>query len=170
MRFSGAPGDATRWKRFFDTHPFLGIHYIVDRGGHVLTSTPEERQANHALDANAGSIGIELVHDGDGREPFGEAQITALIALLGGIVARHGIAIERIRGHADVDTRTFTCGGVVRKGRSDPGPNFPWIRVLTALSAKTPAVAAALSPNPVPRLLAKPRQVEPPYGLDGPRR
>lgn len=168
VRFSGAPGDATRWKRFFDTHPFLGIHYVVDRAGHVLASTPEERQANHALDNNAGSIGIELVHDGDGREPFGEAQLAALIKLLAGIVDRHGIAIENVRGHADVDTRTFTCGGAVHKGRSDPGPNFPWIRVLAAFSAQKPALATLPSTYPAPRLLAKPRQVEPPYGLNGP--
>jgi len=31
--FSGAPGDAQRWKEFFDRHPLLGIHYVVDRDG-----------------------------------------------------------------------------------------------------------------------------------------
>ena len=169
LKFSGAQGDATKWKRFFDIHPFLGIHYVVDREGHVLASTPEDRAANHALDNNATSIGIELVHEGDGREPFGEPQINALITLVKGIQQRHGIAIERIRGHGDVDVRTFKCGGEIHKGRSDPGPNFPWLRVLTALTGPAPVPATALS---APRLLVEPhlvpRPIQPPYGLNGP--
>jgi N-acetylmuramoyl-L-alanine amidase len=167
LKFSGAPGDAAKWKRFFDGHPFLGIHYVVDRDGKVLASTPEERAANHALDNNATSIGIELVHEGDGREPFGEPQIKALIALLDGIRVRHGIALERIKGHGDVDSRTFTCSGKTHKGRSDPGPNFPWIRVLTALLppaegragtpiARIPEPAISLASIPVPRLVPRP--------------
>src|SRR5262245_51647515 len=58
--YSGAPGDAARWKNFFDKHPFLGIHYIVDRAGTVVSSTPENRMANHALGNNEDTIGIEL--------------------------------------------------------------------------------------------------------------
>jgi N-acetylmuramoyl-L-alanine amidase len=70
--FSGAPGDAQRWKEFFDRHPFLGIHYVVDRDGLALASTPEVRVANHALDNNATSIGIELVQ-ATGSNPLREA-------------------------------------------------------------------------------------------------
>ncbi len=33
MTFCGAPGDADTWKRFFEHHPFLAIHYVVDRAG-----------------------------------------------------------------------------------------------------------------------------------------
>ncbi len=36
LEFSGAPGDGERWKAFFDRHPFLGIHYVVDREGVAL--------------------------------------------------------------------------------------------------------------------------------------
>lgn len=168
VRFSGAPGDAARWKKFFDGHPFLGIHYVVDREGRVLASTPEERMANHALDNNATSIGIELVHEGDGREPFGEPQISALVGLLKGIQQRHDIAIERIKGHGDVDRRTFTCGGQVHKGRSDPGPNFPWIRVITALAVPSaPAPQLLVEPRGQPAV-PSPRPMPSPYGLKGP--
>jgi hypothetical protein len=73
--YSGAPGDAGRWKRFFDQHPFLGIHYIVDRAGTVLASTPENQVANHALGHNYRTIGIELVNDGNGVDPCTEKQI-----------------------------------------------------------------------------------------------
>lgn len=144
VQFFGALGDAAKWKRFFDSHPFLGIHYVIDRAGKVLASTPEESVANHATGNNATSIGIELVHEGDGREPFGEPQIKALIALLKGIQNRHGIALEMIKGHGDVDTRSFACGGKTHKGRSDPGANFPWIRILTALVP--PPEAPAIGP------------------------
>lgn len=131
--YSGAPGDAARWKRFFDTHPFLSIHYVVDRAGTVLASTPENREANHALHNNEGTIGIELVHNGDGIEPFGDKQIDALIELIKSIRSRHTIPIENIKSHAEVDTRTFVCGGRVVKGRQDPGANFPWAKLREAL-------------------------------------
>jgi hypothetical protein len=134
LEFSGAPGDALRWKAFFDRHPFLGIHYVIDRDGHVEASTPEGRRANHALGNSETSIGIELVHNGDGVEPFGRAQIDALVGLLRDLRARHNVAIDAIKGHADVDTRTFTCGGRIYKGRMDPGENFPWAEVRAALA------------------------------------
>ncbi len=133
LKFSGAPGDAERWKRFFDGHPFLGIHYVLDREGVALASTPENHIANHALDNNDTTIGIELVHDGDGEEPFGPKQIEGLIALLKSIRSRYPVPIENIVGHSDVDVRTFSCGGRVHKTKMDPGANFPWAHVRAAL-------------------------------------
>ena len=146
LKFSGAPGDAERWKAFFDRHPFLGIHYVVDREGVALVSTPENRVANHALDNNDTAIGIELVHDGDGVEPFAGKQIDALIALLRSIRSRHDVPIENIKGHSDLDVRTFACGGNLYKTKMDPGANFPWVRVRSALRRE-------------PRLVAGPRVV-----------
>jgi N-acetylmuramoyl-L-alanine amidase len=133
LKFSGAPGDAERWKAFFDRHPFLGIHYVVDREGVALASTPEDRVANHALNNNDTAIGIELVHDGDGQEPFGTSQIDGLVRLLKSIRSRHPVPIENIKGHSDVDVRKFSCGGNLYKTKMDPGANFPWERVRAAL-------------------------------------
>jgi N-acetylmuramoyl-L-alanine amidase len=158
--YSGAPGDATRWKSFFDRHPFLGIHYVVDRDGNALASTPESREANHARDAKEGTIGIELVHQGDGVEPFGDAQFNALVKLIEGIRRRHNIPIENIVGHSDVDGRTFMCAGRTVKGRSDPGANFPWERLRTALGGRGPGPvsppAMVASATAVPRLVSGP--------------
>ena len=162
LAFSGAPGDAERWKRFFDGHPFLGIHYVVDRDGAVLASTPESRVANHALDYNDTSIGIELVHDGDGQEPFGARQIEALIQLLKSIAARHHVPIESIKGHSDVDVRTFACGGQRYKTKMDPGANFPWGRVRAELRGETPRLVSGPTPA------VRPPRPAPPYGLNGP--
>jgi N-acetyl-anhydromuramyl-L-alanine amidase AmpD len=144
--YSGAPGDAARWKRFFDTHPFLGIHYVVDRAGRVLPSTPEEREANHALHNNEGAIGIELVHNGDGIEPFSDRQIDALIELIRSIRSRHAIPVENVKSHAEVDRRTFVCGGRQVKSRPDPGANFPWRRLRQALKDDEPDWEDPLEP------------------------
>ena len=35
-------GDAARWKRFFERHPFLSIHYVIDREGRIAASVPGE--------------------------------------------------------------------------------------------------------------------------------
>jgi N-acetyl-anhydromuramyl-L-alanine amidase AmpD len=137
--YSGAPGDTARWKKFFDRDPILGIHYIIDRTGNVASSTPENRTANHAQGNNDGTIGIELVHTGDGKEVFGDAQIDALINLNRSIRTRHDIAIENIKGHAEVDKRTFQCGGHTEKARPDPGANFPWSKLRTAVMSKSPS-------------------------------
>ncbi len=120
LEFSGAPGDAERWKAFFDRHPFLGIHYVVDREGVALASTPEDRVANHALDNNDSTIGIELVHDGDGEEPFAPKQIDALVRLLKSIRSRHDVPIENIKGHSDVDVRISRAAAPATRPR--------WIR------------------------------------------
>jgi hypothetical protein len=146
--YSGAPGDAMRWKRFFDAHPVLGIHYIVDRSGIVAISTPENQAANHARGHNDGSIGIELVHRSDGLEPFGDDQIEALIELIRSIRRRHTIPVENIKSHAEIDDRTFFCGGKAFKGRMDPGENFPWSRLRAALRDETPHGGSADLPPP----------------------
>lgn len=150
--FSGAPGDAARWKKFFDGHPFLGIHYVVDREGLALASTPEDRVANHALANNEHTIGIELVHDGDGKEPFVGKQIEALVALIKDIRTRHRVPLANIKGHSDVDVRTFTCGGETYKKKMDPGENFPWARVRAALEGESqPQLIQAPQPARRPR-------------------
>jgi N-acetylmuramoyl-L-alanine amidase len=161
LRFSGAPGDAERWKAFFDRHPFLGIHYVVDREGVVLASTPEDRVANHALNNNDTAVGIELVHDGNGQEPFGPKQIDALIRLLKSIRSRHDVPIENIKGHSDVDERTFSCGGTLYKTKMDPGANFPWEHVRAALRGEPRLVSG---PMPVTRRSLAPTQR--PFRLD----
>jgi hypothetical protein len=162
LAFSGAPGDAVRWTAFFDRHPFLGIHYVVDREGVALASTPEDRVANHALDSNDTTIGIELVHDGDGVEPFAPKQIDALIGLLRSIRARHRITVDNIKGHGDVDVRTFSCGGTLYKTKMDPGANFPWEYVRAALRGEPRLVSG---PTLVTRRAPAP---SPPHGSRGP--
>lgn len=131
--YTGADGDAAFWKGYFDSHAYLSVHYIIDRRGITVSSVPEDETANHAVGHNDESIGIELVHNGDGKEEFGQAQINALVSLLKDIRGRYPISVSSIVGHTDIDDRTFQCGGQEMKSKPDPGANFPWASVRAAM-------------------------------------
>jgi N-acetylmuramoyl-L-alanine amidase len=112
------------------TSPLTGVssHYLVSRDGTVLQLVDENRRAWHAgaswwggqTDMNSASIGIEL--DNTGEETYPDIQITALIALLADIRARHNIPRANFLAHADV--------APARK--SDPSEFFPWERLAAA--------------------------------------
>ena len=121
-------------------------HFYIDRDGGIHRFVPPERIAHHVRGHNARSIGIELVNTGryphwlDSRhqamdEPYPDAQIDALIALLAALAA--GLpALRHIAGHEDLDREQVPASNdasipVPRK--RDPGPRFPWPRVLAAL-------------------------------------
>ena len=120
-------------------------HFYIDRDGTVHRYVPVERVAQHVRGRNAGSIGIELVNSGrfpdwyDSRhqamnEPYPAVQIDALLALLAELCAELP-GLRQIAGHEDLDTERVTASDdpaafVARK--LDPGPRFPWDRVLAA--------------------------------------
>lgn len=127
-------------RRHFARNPGISYHYLIGRDGTTVTGTPVAEVAHHARGHNARSVGIELVNDGDGRDPFPEVQIQALIALLRPLLAAHDLTPAQIRGHGELDTRSFVCGGRRYKSKVDPGGaypgfegNFPWSRVREAL-------------------------------------
>lgn len=132
-------GTAAEWATFFSRLPGVSIHYVVDRAGAVATSLPEDQVASHAIGWNRRSIAIELVNNGDGVDPFPDAQMTSLLRLVRAIRTRHpAVRIENIRRHSDVDTSTFperrhghACTRFRRK--LDPGDAFPWSRFLDAV-------------------------------------
>ena len=121
-------------------------HYYIDRDGAVHQYVAPQRVAHHVRGHNARAIGIELVNTGryphwhDSRhqamaEPYPDAQIDALIALLRQLRAQLP-SLHRIAGHEDLDTDTAPASddpqAQVRRKR-DPGPMFPWSRVLEAV-------------------------------------
>jgi N-acetyl-anhydromuramyl-L-alanine amidase AmpD len=114
--------------RQIEAHPRLGIHYMIDRDGSVRASVPEDQVAHHVLRFSARSIAVELVNEGDGRDPFPEAQLTALVELLRDIKQRHGITREGIKRHSDVDHGLLLCDRKQRR-KVDPGAAFPheWV-------------------------------------------
>ncbi len=100
----------------------VSAHYLVGRDGRIIQLVDERARAWHAgdskwggaTDLNSASLGIEL--DNNGREPFPEAQISALLRLLADIKARYHIPAANFLGHADVAPRR----------KVDPSRYFPW--------------------------------------------
>jgi len=100
----------------------VSAHYLIGRDGTIMQLVDERARAWHAgaskwgadTDLNSASLGIEL--DNNGREPFPDAQISALLRLLADIKERYSIPVANFLGHADVAPRRKT----------DPSRYFPW--------------------------------------------
>jgi len=106
----------------------VSAHYLIARDGRIIYLVDELKRAWHAGDSywggnrdlNSSSIGIEL--DNNGREPYADAQIAALLALLADLRARWNIPPANVLGHGDV-----------APGRKvDPNGLFPWRRLAAA--------------------------------------
>ena len=91
--FRPVKGDASTWKSYFERHHELGIHWIIDRSGTIVSSIPEDQVANHAAGWNRTSIGIELVNTGDGVDPYPQVQIDTLTKLIVGVRSRWGVVV-----------------------------------------------------------------------------
>ena len=121
-------------------------HYYIDRDGSTFEYVPVERIAHHTRGWNARSIGIELVNSGrfphwlDSRhqtmaEPYPNAQVAALVALLHELQARLP-SLVIIAGHEDLDLEEVEASDdpALRTRRTrDPGPLFPWDEMLAVV-------------------------------------
>jgi N-acetylmuramoyl-L-alanine amidase len=121
-------------------------HYYIDRDGRVLLYVRPDRVAHHVRGHNPRSIGIELVNTGryphwrDSKhqamdEPYPEAQIAALIALLAHLQAQFP-SVKFIAGHEDLDRemeQALDNPTVQVPRKRDPGPLFPWARIMEGL-------------------------------------
>jgi N-acetylmuramoyl-L-alanine amidase len=105
----------------------VSAHYLIVRDGTILQLVDERARAWHAgesrwgssIDLNSASIGIEL--DNNGREPYPQTQIDALLSLLADLSGRYRIPPTNVLGHSDVAPRR----------KPDPGPLFPWRALAT---------------------------------------
>ena len=118
-------------------------HYYVDRDATVEEYVPLTRIAHHTRGFNPQSIGIELVNRGrfpdwlasrhqQMTEAYPDLQIVALIALVNELRTRCPNLAE-IAGHEDLDRTEVPASddpGVLVRRKRDPGPLFPWERVL----------------------------------------
>jgi N-acetyl-anhydromuramyl-L-alanine amidase AmpD len=111
---------AAHWIAWFARQPEKGIHYVIDREGGIAAGIPETEVAFHATVENPRTIGIELVNDGDGKDPFTAKQVAALTELVRSLRAKYKIAPERVLRHSDVDKRRMEGCDFPR--RVDPGP------------------------------------------------
>jgi N-acetylmuramoyl-L-alanine amidase len=136
-------------------------HYYIDRDGAVHLFARPTRVAHHTRGYNPRSIGIELVNTGrypdwfDSRhqamdEPYTEAQVDTLCALLQSL-RRELPQLRFIAGHEDLDIAQVPAsddaGRQVWRKR-DPGPLFPWERVLEACGLQRLPRAEAAPPPP----------------------
>ncbi len=147
VQFRPVRGNARTWIQWLGEQPVVGIHYVVDREGLTLAGISEDQVANHVVGHNQSSIGIELVNNGDGVDPFPQVQIDSLVTLLCDVLERRGLAASAIKGHQDLDTNTMSCGGTETRRKVDPGALFPWQDVLERAEAcltsgNTPSQAA----------------------------
>lgn len=120
-------------------------HYYIDRTGEIEEWAPLDRVAHHTRGYNARSIGIELVNRGRWpdwlhsdhqvmTEPYPEPQLDRLIALLAWLHDQLP-DLRWVAGHEDLDREKVPASNnasleVYRK--RDPGPEFPWSRILAA--------------------------------------
>jgi N-acetylmuramoyl-L-alanine amidase len=121
-------------------------HYYIDRDGRIVLYVRPDRVAHHVRGYNPRSIGIELVNTGryphwrDSShqamdEPYPEAQIVALLALLAQL-QREFPNVRYITGHEDLDRemeQALDDPNVLVPRKRDPGPLFPWERVMDAV-------------------------------------
>ena len=129
LHYTGMETGEAALERLRDPEAKVSAHYLVEEDGRVFSLVPEERRAWHAgaafwageRDINARSIGVEIVNPGHefGYREFPEAQIAAVIDLVGGIRERWTVPDARILGHSDVAPRR----------KEDPGELFPWKRL-----------------------------------------
>ena len=121
-------------------------HYYIDRDGTVRRYVADDRVAHHVRGWNRRAIGIELVNTGryphwlDSRhqamvEPYAPVQIEALVALLRRLAGELP-SLRHVAGHEDLDRERVAASDdpTVQVSRKlDPGPLFPWERVLAAV-------------------------------------
>ncbi len=100
----------------------VSSHYVIGKDGKIYHIVNDYMRSNHAgagkwgsvTDMNSASLGIEL--DNNGNEPYTDAQIKNLLALLAQLKTAYGIPTANFIGHQDY----------APKRKADPGPLFPW--------------------------------------------
>ncbi len=109
-------------KTFTTVKTEVSAHYVIGKDGKVHHMLNDYLRAWHAgtskwgsvTDMNSCSIGIEL--DNTGEEPFADAQMNSLLALLAKLKKAYNIPMANFIGHSDI----------APPRKQDPGTYFPW--------------------------------------------
>lgn len=125
-----------------DPRSQVSYHFFVGRDGTVYKLVEESDRAWHAgksswphmVDAkgsvNSASIGVCFANSG--TETYRDAQYEAGAELVAGIMRRHGIGIDLIRGHDEVSPARKT----------DPWPQWNWGKFLGLIGLQLSGRAA----------------------------
>lgn len=127
IHYTGSETAADALRTLGNGQAGVSAHYLIVRDGTIVQLVDERARAWHAgesrwgasFDINSESIGIEL--DNNGRDPYPQTQIDALLSLLSDLRQRYRLSPANFLGHSDV--------APLRK--VDPGRLFPW-RTLAA--------------------------------------
>ena len=144
VQFEAIGGDAKSWRDWFVRQTDKSIHYVIGRDGAIAQQRRDLRTAGHVShhgvkpDVNARSIGIELVNDGNGLDPFPRAQLVALRQLVAALAADYELGPVDIYSHAELDPRPLE-GCETHPRRVDPGPLFPMDDLKTSLIKVRPS-------------------------------
>ena len=116
----------------------VSAHYVVAKNGYIYQMVEEEDLAHHAGASsfqgregfNDFSIGIELVNQNDGVDPYPADQFEATVELVRYLVDKYNIEREWIVTHADISTvgktdpRGFPVHELIMRVY-DPAANLP---------------------------------------------
>lgn len=129
LHYTGMATAEAALQRLCDPASQVSCHYLIDEDGRIVQMVEDEMRAWHAgqsfwhgeTDINSASIGIEIHNRGHEFDypDFPDVQMLAVVALARDIIARHGIAAERVLAHSDVAPRR----------KIDPGEKFDWRRL-----------------------------------------
>jgi hypothetical protein len=123
---------------FANSESGVSAHYVVAKNGDVYQMVEEKKRAQHAgssqyqgrTNFNDFSIGIEMVNQNDGQDPYPADQFEAMVALVGYLVAQYNIERQWIVTHADISTvgktdpRGFPVHELITRVY-DPAANLP---------------------------------------------
>ncbi|MFO7169427.1 MAG: N-acetylmuramoyl-L-alanine amidase [Chloroflexota bacterium] len=127
----------------------VSAHYLIDKGGHIYQLVPDELVAWHAGRAswrgqsaiNEISLGIELENANNGRDPYPQAQLDALVELTREKVQRYRIPPENVVRHLDV---------AVPRGRKNDPAGFDWPKFRALVFEQLPPPPPERPPRPSP--------------------
>jgi N-acetylmuramoyl-L-alanine amidase len=130
-------------KTFTQTKTQVSAHYVIGDDGQVVQMLNDYLRAWHGgnaswgknTDINSSSIGIEL--DNNGSEPFTEAQINSLLALLSRLKKEYNIPTQNIIAHSDI----------APSRKSDPSAFFPWKNLAELNFGLWPEVDLEIAPE-----------------------
>jgi N-acetylmuramoyl-L-alanine amidase len=142
LHYTALPDVKTALHWLCDPTKEVSAHYFICKTGRTYQLVQDHKKAWHAgksawknaTNLNFNSIGIELDHDGNPKNPYHAIQITKLLQLLELLCETHSIPKENVIGHSDI--------APLRK--NDPGSFFPWDKLYEK--------GFGLPPKPLPPL------------------
>jgi N-acetylmuramoyl-L-alanine amidase/AmpD protein len=120
---------------FEDPASRVSAHFVVGKDGTVVLMAPLEKRAWHAgasmLDGESNvndfSVGIEIVNENDGVDPYTPAQYAAVAGIIRRIRTRCDIPDDRIVSHAAI---------ALPRGRKSDPKGFDWARLRRLLHGR----------------------------------